>query len=192
MVQTPQNVGNLLVANFQSALISMQTSEAASAQARHREETVVTEMAALSGRSYLQPSAIEQAAQQRIGRASIDAHVMKVQAQQLEQLSYQQITEIQSNSTAQYVGKKVRIRTLDSAAETPFDVVWFNPQTGYRSNRYKKTMLRGTISEIILTKNLLILQPKRTSRFLNRELDAYFVYVIDPLTLEPVVTIEIE
>jgi hypothetical protein len=187
---TRQITGELLIADFQSALAALATAEYAQGQAQHTENAVVSELQAVSGQVYLNPGSINPIRQNDIGRASLNAHVMKVQAAQLRQLSQDQLAVMQTQVSGDYVGSKVRVTAL-GGAESPFDAVWFNDQTGYRSNEFKKPAITGTITEVNLAKNLLILKPKLLPRLINREFTAYFVYVIDPSNLQPAVTIDL-
>jgi hypothetical protein len=182
--------GELLVADFQSAFAALATAEYAVGEAERSENNVVSELSSLGGHSYLNPGSISSVRQNYIGMASLNAHVMKVQAAQLQQMSREQLAALQAQVSDDYVGRKVRV-TAFPGNESPFDAVWFNDQTGYRSNIYKKSAIVGTVSEVGLAKNLLILKPKLFPRMLNRELSAYFVYVVDPSNLEPAVNIEL-
>lgn len=182
--------GELLVADFQSAFATLATARYAQSEAQDSENAVVSELQSFSGQAYLNPGTINPMRQNDIGRASLNAHVMKVQAAQLQQLSQEQLATMQQQVSADYVGRKVRVSALNGG-ESPFDAVWFNDQTGYRSNIFDKPSVSGTISEINLEKNLLVLKPRLFPRLLNREFTAYFVYVIDPATLQPAVAIDL-
>lgn len=180
--------GDLLVADFQSAFVGLSTAEYAQTEASRSEEAIVSELHSLSSRAYLNPGGISPVRQNDIGRASLNAHVMKVQADQLKQMSTQQVMALQEDLSRRYVGKRVEITPLGNG-ESPFDTVWFNDQTGYRSNPNTKKLIKGTITEIVLEKNLLVVKPTVFPRLINSDLTAYFVYVIDPLTARPAVKI---
>ncbi len=182
--------GDLLVADFQSAFAALATAEYAASEAQRTENSVVSELHSLGGQSYLNPGSISPVRQNDIGRASLNAHVMKVQAAQLQQLSQEQLQTLQIQISTSYTGHRVRITALQGN-ESPFDTVWFNDQSGYRSSRYKKSVVMGTITEVDLAKNLLIIKPKLFPRLINREFTAYFVYVIDPTNLQPAVKIDL-
>lgn len=182
--------GELLVADFQSAFAALATAQYAQSEAQNTENAVVAELHSMTGLSYLNPGSINPLRQNDIGRASLNAHVMKVQAAQLQQLSQEQLAALQDQVTADYLGRKVRISALDTS-ERPFDAVWFSDHTGYRSNPIAKPNVTGTIAEVNLEKNLIVLKPRLLPRLINREFAAYFVYVIDPATLQPAVNIDL-
>jgi hypothetical protein len=186
----PPISGQLLVADFQSAFIGLATAELAKTEAHRSEEAIVSELQSLSTQSYLNPGGISPVRQNDIGRASVNAHVMKVQADQLQQMSYQQLAVLQEELSSKYIGKKVLITPL-GVSESPFDTVWLNKETGYRSNQNTKKQIKGTIAEISLDKNLLVVKPTMFPRMINSELNAYFVYVIDSLTAQPAVEVSI-
>lgn len=187
-----QNIsGNLLLSDFQSAFITLATAEYARQEARHNEQAVVSELASLSSHAYLQPGSIDLSRQPGIERASLNAHVMKVQAEQIQQMSVQQLAQVEEQIQHDYIGRKVLVSALGGAPESPFDAVWFNPGTGYRSNALNKRQVRGVIKEISLSKNLLVLKPLGATRFINRDLTAYLVYPINPEVLEPLITIDL-
>lgn len=183
-----QITGDLLIADFQSAFAAIATAEYAVNEAANSEGAVVSELRSLSDQTYLNPGSISPVRQNDIGRASLNAHVMKVQAAQLQQLSQEQLFTLQSQITADYIGCKVRIT---ATTDGPFDAVWFSDQTGYRTNPLKKTAITGTIAEVNLAQNLLVLKPNLLPRLINREFVAYFAYVIDPATLQPAVKIDL-
>jgi hypothetical protein len=182
--------GELLIADFQSAIAALATAEYAANQAESTENAVVSELHSLSSQTYLNPGSISPVRQNDIGRASLNAHVMKVQAAQLQQMSQEQLSVLQTRVTDYYVGRKVRITALDGG-ESPFDSVWFNDQTGYRSNPLNRSVISGKITEVNLDKNLIVLKPRLFPRLINREFTAYFVYVLDSNNLQPAVTIDL-
>lgn len=182
--------GQLLVADYQSAFVGLTTAQYAQAEAHRSEEAIVSELQSLSSQSYLNPGGISPVRQNDIGRASVNAHVMKVQADQLRQMSQQQLVALQEQISSDYIGKKVLITPFE-ASESPFDTVWFNSETGYRSNPNTKKSIKGTIAEVSLDKNLLVIKPTVFPRMINSELSAYFVYVIDPLTAQPAVEVQL-
>lgn len=180
--------GDFLLADFQTAIAALATADYAQSQAQQTENAVMSELNALGGQNYLNPGAINPVRQEDIGRASLNAHVMKVQAAQIQRLSQGQLNTLQAEATAQYVGKKVTITALEGV-ESPFDAVWFNDQTGYRSNPYNKLTISGKIEDVQLAKNLLIVKPKLLPRLINRDFTAYYAYVINPGSLQPAVSI---
>lgn len=177
------------MADYQNAFVSAATAEYAKQSAAQSENNLLNQLSYWSGGSYLNPSNIDSNIQQDVSRASLDAHVKKVQAQQLESLSLVQLDALIREDNASYKGKKVTIEVLEANA-TPFDAVWFNPHTGYRSNTIRKKRVTGIIQEVALDKNVLVLKPKLLPRLINQEFQAYFVYIISPETAQPMVKVQ--
>lgn len=183
--------GTQLLADFQSAFISLSTIAAAQYQAQASEETIAQELASATGGGYLNPGALNPAAQESLSHASLNAHVMKVQAQQMRQLGEEQINSLQIELAALYGSRKITVSALPGSDRTPFDAVWFDNYDGFRSNEYKTHSLSGRITEINLRKNYIALKPKMVARLFNQQLTSYIVYVINPDTMEPAVSISI-
>ena len=180
--------GQELVADFQAAFIAMATSEMANYEAQKSENDLLQQLSYWSRGGYLNPRAIQSEQQDSVSRASLDAHIKKLQASQVEQMKKEHLHSLVKASKATYIGKRVRIEVL-RANQDPIDVLWANPQTGYRANALNKTHLSGKIMEVRLESNLLMIYPSRISRVVNKELQAYIIYVIDPQTAEPMVSV---
>lgn len=180
--------GVQLVADFQTAFVAVSTSQMAQFEAERTEQDLLQQLTYWSHGGYLSPGTIDNTQQQDISRASLDAHVKKVQSEQVGQMSQQQVAFLSESAKEACIGRKVTVGVLQGRFN-PVDVVWFNPQTGYRSNEARKQTVSGVIKDVVLEKNMLLLEPPRLQRMLNRELTAYIVYVIDPETAQPAVTL---
>ena len=180
-----------LVQDFEVAFNAVSTVQTAEYIAEQSEATLLQDLGNTSQSAYLQPSTLDPALQQSIVQASLDAHVKKLQAHQLSSMGAAEISRLHKQDHAAFVGKKVSVSSLlKDTASSPFDAVWFSPQTGYRTNPYNKTSIKGTIEEVLLDKNLLVIKPPKSLRIINNDLYHYFVYVINPSTGAPAVTIE--
>jgi hypothetical protein len=182
----PRVSGQLLVADFQTVLVSTATSLAAKQAADMSEAVLVDQLNSMSSGSFLDPGNLPAEAQTDITRESLDAHIKKFQALQLDALSAQQLESLIAQDNTLYAGRKVHVSVIDPSLE-PVEFVWFNSQTGYRTSTVKKTSLTGTIQEVLLDQNTLILQPSLTARLFGGDLHSYLVHVIHPQTLLPVV-----
>ncbi len=178
--------GQLLVADFQTVFITVATTMAAKQEAERSESALVSQLSYISNGSLLNPSNLGADAQTAITRESLDAHIKKVQAEQLSALSAQQLENLMHQDKMRYVGKKVKVTVLDTVIP-PIESVWFNPHTGYRNSITKKMVLAGTIEEVLLDQNALVLKPPFMSQLINRELQHYVVYIVNPDSLAPMV-----
>lgn len=188
---TPRPVsGQLLVADYQTAFLALVTAMAAKSEAERSEHDLVSQLRYMSGGGYLSPGQLNQDFQADVTRESLDAHIKKVQAEQLDIASSQQVEALSEQDKHDYSKRRVRVTVLDPKT-TPIDSVWFNPHTGYRHSSTKRTTATGSIVEVRLDENVLLLQPPLTTRLLYRELKYYAVYIINPETLEPMVSVSI-
>jgi hypothetical protein len=190
-LDTSQSVeGQQLLADFQTAFVAMATADAAKFEAARSEDEVLSHLTLGADGSYLNPTLLSDTNQFDYKRASLDAHIKKIQAEQVSQLSQQQIAELIDNTSKRFLRKKVRI-TVQNPDQQPVEAVWFDQKFGQRSNivRNKKTIV-GTIESVLLEKNALVLKPVWLSRLLMPSLKFYIVYVIHPETLKPMVSCE--
>jgi len=172
-------------------MVTLATAQAAVHEAKRSEEAVLKQLSEASRGSYLNPSSFTESQGDSAAHASLDAHIKKVQAEQLRSMSSAQINAVVTEDHKLYVGRKVRITSLDKGFQ-PFDGVWFDAQNGVRYNTLKKSTIEGRIENVDLQKNMLIIQPKRAARLLNSSLRQYVIYVINPQTLVPAVEISLK
>ncbi len=180
--------GAQLVEDFKSAIIVRVTAEVATQEAARSENELLSNLAASSGGGYLNPANMSESAGDMAARASLDAHIKKIQAEQIKSLSELKTQEILSEDKKSYIGRKVRITSLDNNFQ-PFDILWFDNKHGYRSNPFKKKSIEGTIEDIWIEKNALLIKPKLLRRLASSDLKNFIAYVINPATLEPAVEI---
>ena len=184
--QNTNILGQQLISDFQTVFMSKMTASAAKQAAKQSEDVVMQELTSASAGSYLNPANISEAEGDYVVRASIDAHIKKVQAEQLSNLTAQQVQSIIIKDTTDFVGRKVRILAI-SKDYRPFDGYWFDNKNGSRSNELRKPSVEGKITEIDFEKNLIVIKPNRLATLLNSSLKNYVVYVINPKTLLPAV-----
>jgi hypothetical protein len=178
--------GQQLVHDFQSVYIAVATAAAAHHEAEHSEHAVVEYLARATSGTFLNPSVIAQESQPSLTKASLDAHVKKVQAEQIQAFSDAQIQQQNAKVQILYRGRKVQINVLTNGS-SPIESIWLDKRTGYRQGVVQRARLTGVIQEIHLDKNLLVVLPTRLPRLVNPNLKQYLVYIIDPLTLTPMV-----
>ncbi len=184
------STGQQLVVDYQTIFLSRAMSEYAETEAAVSESDLMNQLVAIQSGGYLNPASFDDEIGARVAKVSLDAHVKKVQAAQLKTLSTTQRSELMVVNNKLFVGKKVRIRNTGSDFN-PFDFLWFDSTHGYRTNAVKKQYIEGIIKELLVDKNILVLQPKLLRRIVNSNLQNYLVYVINPRTLEPAVSVEV-
>jgi hypothetical protein len=181
------SLGQQIVNDFKNAIIMRSTAEYAKEEAARSENETVKGIDAISRGAYLNPGVVPADIQEQITRASVDAHIKKVQANQLSQTSKGQIMEMQINAEKNYKSKNVKITVL-MRDEKPIESIWLDP----RSNQYYPGILNtksisGKIEEILLNKNSVMIKPNFLSRVSANNRKFFLVYVINPKNLEPMV-----
>ncbi|HEY1063834.1 MAG TPA: hypothetical protein VGE30_00890 [Candidatus Saccharimonadales bacterium] len=187
----PVGSGQQLLADFQTAFVSAATIQAAQYEADRSENALLDHLAAVSGGTYLQPGNLSPDEQTDLTRSSLDAHVKKVQAQQLNAISAQQLQELQEYVKNTYIGRRVTAHSLHPKSGA-IETVWFDQRAGFRNNATRKQKVTGVIQDILLDRNVLILKPTFTAKLINSNLENYMIYVIDPVSLKPLVDLTLD
>ena len=187
MTTQSNNLGQELVEEFKNSLIMRSTAEYAKEEAVRSENETVNGLDAISRGTYLNPGVVPEDLQEQITRASVDAHIKKVQANQINQNSKGQLLEMQIEADKNYKSKNVKITVLQRE-EKPIESIWLDP----RSNQYYPGVLNtkgisGKIEEILLDRNSVMIKPNFLSRVSASNRKFFLVYIINPKTLEPMV-----
>lgn len=182
--------GQQLVADFQSTMLALATSDAAQHEAIRSEQELLSSLAATSEGNYLNPNNFGNISSDSVAKASLDTHIKKVQAEQIKSLSASQYKATVEDDNKAYIGKKVRITSLSKEYE-PFESMWFDSRTGYKSYEFKKNSIEGSIEELLFDKNAVLIKPKMMRRLFVSDMKFFIVYVINPTTLEPAVDIKL-
>lgn len=180
--------GANLLADFQNVWVALATTAAAKYEADRSEHALLQHLNAVGGDTYLQPTQLANS-DSDIAKASLDAHIKKVQADQLNAISLQQIQALVAADNALYKGKRVRVAMLQKNNQS-VESVWYNPQTGYTNSPLKYGRVSGFIDEVVLDRNILVLKPTLKTRLLAGALHYYVIYPISPATVTPAVSIE--
>lgn len=185
--------GQLLVADFQSAFANLVTMETAKYAAEQSEQATMQTLqtAGANNGIYVTPHDIPANAQEVLVRSSLDAHIKKVQAQQIASYTAAQISQLEIDDIAKYQGKKVQItvRDLEIGAVESY---WYDQKTGQESRGViKAKTIKGTIEELSFKKNLLVIKPLLASRILLSARKYFLVSVINPETLAPLISIDL-
>lgn len=184
--KTQTGSGQQLLADFQTAFVSAATIEAAKYEASRSENDLLDHLAAVGGGTYLNPGELSSNTQADLTRNSLDTHIKKVQAQQLDSMNTLQLQQLLDNARTNYVGRKIIVQALQPKAGA-IESVWFDQRNGFRSNPTHKHKVTGIVQDVLLDRNVLILRPTMGTRLLNSSLENYMIYVIDPQTLLPMV-----
>lgn len=186
------NNGDQLISDYLSALVNRSTTYSANNLAKQSEqlaEEYIASTPVISNPLFVTPQDIPENMQSTIAKASLDAHMKKIQAQQIAAKSAQQIQQMELNDKHNYVGKKVEVTILDMDKK-PLESYWQNAKTGkITNNTVTKKKVKGIIEDIVFNKNLLVLKPTKLSQLFNPERKFFAIYVINPDTLNPMISL---
>lgn len=185
--------GNLLVSNFLAAVTNIVTAKTAEIAAKRSEQDTLLTIESLNTANglYVTPEDIPTDIKDRLVRESLDAHLKKAQSEQISHAAIGQMKLLEQQTIKEFQGKKVIVRVLDHSAR-PLEGVWYDPKANkFTSQVMKTTQVRGIIKEIRLNQNVLILIPTITTRLMWPKQQNFVVYVVNPNTLQPAVTINV-
>lgn len=188
-----QQSGDLLVSEFQSALINLTTMDVATAEAEHSETNIENALKynATHNGIYLKPEDISPDTADILVKNSIDAHLKKIQAEQIKSFTTNQLSHQQLDSEQKYKGRKVRITVLTDRKDV-FIPLWANKQTGQlREGTYKGQKITGKIDDLVLENNILVIKPGLFWRTIQPDRRFFLVVVIDLMTMTPNVRVEL-
>lgn len=184
--KTQDGSGQQLLADFQTVFVSTATTEAAKYEAVRSENALLDHLAATGGGSYLNPGDLSSDAQADLTRTSLDTHIKKVQAQQLDSMNVRQLQDLQKAARGTYIGCKVGVTTLQPKSNA-IESVWFDQRNGFYSSVARRRKVTGIVQDVLLDRNVLIIKPPFSARLLNSSLVSYMVYIINPDNLMPMV-----
>ncbi len=191
MTNNSDNSGKELVEQFKDALIIRSSAEYASEEAVRSENETVSGLDAISRGSYLNPSSVPEDLQNQIARASVDAHIKKVQAKQLNENSKYQLEDMKLNLNEKYNGKKIKVNVLNRQ-QKPIESIWYDPKyNDYYNGILDTGGISGKIQEILLNKNAILVKPNLLSRLSASNRKLFMVFIINPDDLTPLVSLEI-
>lgn len=188
MTKFDSDTGKRLVADYQSIFINIATSEAAKRAAEESEQAILEQLGQVTEGDFFQPGDLDVVRQAVLTRESIDAHIKKAQAAQLGKLSSSQLSKMIQSDAKEYKNRKVRITSTNNTSK-PFKAMWFDKSKGYRTSPYTVKTITGSIKEVLLDRNAIVIRPSWTKRMFLPNLHFYAVYVINPETLQPMVEI---
>ncbi|MBC7546538.1 hypothetical protein H7171_02210 [Candidatus Saccharibacteria bacterium] len=176
-----------LIANFVSAMTNFSTLEAAKHTAKQTAAATNRSMASIHAQNnlYLTPDDMTSDQRDHLAQSSFDANLQHVQSEQLAAKISAEVANLDAVSNREYLGKKVIFQIIDPAFD-PIESYWFDPATGqYSQGSITTRQVKGVVHELSLYKNLIVLKPSLYSRILFPKRKFYFVYVVNPRTLQP-------
>lgn len=190
----PALSGDLLVADFHSALVNLATTEVAQAQAKQSEAAITTALQYNSPAQngvFVTPGDLTPDTQETLLKHSLDAHIKKIQAAQISSFTANQVAQLEAEDRNKYAGKKVRVTVLGDHKDV-FVSLWAYSQTGeLRKGTFKGRSVTGIIEDVSFERNVLVLRPGLSSRVFLPGRKYILVFVIDMETVAPAVKIQL-
>lgn len=186
--------GSELVSDFVSAMTNLTTVHNARSIAeqteQHALQTVSYAGNSLQAAAQMQsPSGLTPDLQAEMVRSSVDAHVQKVQAEQITAYTEQQLTEMETADKQKYIGKKIKITILDPKFQ-PVETFWLNNRTGQYDRGYIKfKTVSGIITDMSLRENRIMIKSTRSGQLFMPARKFMVVYIVNPQTLTPAVSV---
>lgn len=184
--KVPKNEEELIQA-FVGGLSNLIAVERAKYVARKTEEGVVQGLNSIYAHNgiFVTPEDITEELGEQMVKDSVNAHLTKVQSEQISQVTKQEISNLESQVKQKYIGTKIKI-TVNNPKSDVVDAVLIDSRTSeYRVTRYNAKNIKGTIEDISFENNLLVIKPTLTARLIVPNRIQIHVYVIDLETMVP-------
>ena len=181
-----------LIQCYINALTNLVSMERAKYAADVSEQTVLNELSNLnrSNGIYVRADDISEEAGQRVLKESVNAHLTKVQSEQIVSAAQAEVARLEEETKKKFVGKKVQISVRDKNLDV-VDQVLVDKNTGqYRVSKFTAKSIKGTIENISFADNLLVLKPTLKSRMIVPNRLLVHVYVINLEDMTPNIVIK--
>ncbi len=187
---SPQTDSEALVAEFQAAITNLATMYTAQhAAAQSETDTIQTlESMGIGNGVYVTPNDIPDHVKDQLTQSSLDAHLKKVQSEQITTTALQQVSEREAIAKRAYLGKKITFH-LEDASFQPFESVWTDKKTGqFKTSVINNRRVSGTIDDLSFEHNLIVLKPLWFSRLFTPGRKYFLVHVINTTTILPAIS----
>jgi hypothetical protein len=152
-----------------------------------KEKTAMEIISSLDMDQLFAPSQIPEHEREKILMVSADAEIHKAQVNRIKELVRLSLSNLDEQTLSSYRHKRIKVTAHAQQAIYP---LWRDKVTGrgYYSKGHPR-VIKGSISELSLDENFFILKPTVARKLINKTIVSYKVFVIDPNTLEPLISI---
>jgi hypothetical protein len=178
---------NQLIQSYINALTNIVSMERAKYAANVSEQTVLNELNNLdkSNGLYVRADDISQEIGQRVLKESVNAHLTKVQSEQIVSTAQAEVTRLEEETKKEFLGKKVQISIKDKKLDVVDQVLIDKSSGQYRVSKFTAKSIKGTIENISYADNLLVIKPAIISRMIVPNRVLVHVYVINLENMTP-------
>lgn len=185
--------GDLLIADFQTAINNLSTAETAkfvAAQTENRTMEAILSAGAANA-IYTTPDDLGDSAKEQLLHESLNAHLQKAQSEQIQAYANSQVMQLEAAAKEEYIGKKVRIIVKDPKFK-PLESIWQDVQTGeVRNGEVTYKTIKGKLQDLSFERNVLVIEPDWISKMLYKDRKYFLAYVINPENLKPAIGVEL-
>lgn len=184
------DMGKALIDDYVSAMTNRTTAATASMAASQTEAATLRTLRAANP-GYVTPGDLSPALRDMLVRTSLDAHLQKVQAEQINALTETQISQTEAADRQRYIGRKTEVTVLDKSFE-PLESYWYSRKTGQANQgTIRSKSVTGIIHDLSFEANVLMLRPTWKSRLILPDRRYIFVYIVNPSSLQPAVSLKV-
>lgn len=190
---TTNNSSDGLLQSYINAISNIVTMQTANFLAEDYEKEIVNNLGSLNTRNgvFITTSDIPDGRAEKFVKDSVNAHLAKVQSNQIKSVTVQEIERLKTDTLRRFKGKKINIIKINSKSDI-FDAVYLDSETGgYRISKYTAKSIKGTVEDISYEDNLLVIKPSYFSRILAPNRILIHVYVLDIQTMEPNINVKV-
>jgi len=138
---------------------------------------------------YITSSDIPLEAGEQFVKDSVNAHLSKIQAQQISNATIDEVATLEQATKKRFIGRKVTISRPSKNIDV-IDAVMVDSKTGeYRTSKSTAKKVSGYIQDVSFENNLLILKPTFIASKLTPNRLAYQIYMLEIPTLSANVAI---
>jgi hypothetical protein len=181
-----------LVLDYQNTQVMLTTIDGAEHQAKQTENNILSQFSSYKQAEVgiVRSTDLPLSDDSRLVHDSINAHLQKVQSEQIKQQGISRIRDLGHNANVNYLSKKIKVNVLGKV-NRPFHSIWTNKLSGAQSfSKNVAPALSGVISEIDLVNNYLVIKPTAFRRLVNSQTTGYYVEIISLDSLQPMVDIQ--
>lgn len=179
-----------LVQYFADAQTNLVTYWRAQNTADYSEKELLQALQQIGGAdAYTSSSDLSTVNMDKLVKDSLNIHLSKAQAQQIESLVNQQVQTLQQQAEKSFLKKAVLVVKLADSKDV-FNAIYRNVDGGFRESNYTVSNLKGRIKHIDLAQNALFVEPTWLARKLTPNREMIRVAVVNLETLQPHVKIQ--
>ena len=183
--------GDELLGEFAGVIANVAVARSLEFEAERNEALAMQNIAAAGAANsvYVTPHDIPAEQQAYIAKASVNAHLQKAQAMQVAAYTDKQVHLAELRVKEKFRGLKVTAQAIITKP-WPVDTCWRDKYGRYHMNEHGPRKVKGYIEDIDLKKDFIIIRPTRVFKAINNSVQFHRVYMVQPDSMKPLVTLD--